>query len=428
MSVILFRNVKIVDPQSPHHEVVSDILVEDDQIIDIAAAGSITDESIQLIIEEDGLHVSPGWIDLCVELREPGYEWKETMQELAQAAASGGFTDILCYPNTLPCIDHSQVVSFLRSKANELSINFHFTGTLTHGYQGRELSEMYELHQAGVLAYTDGHDADCVPEVLLRALQYVNAFDGLVINYPSETSLTSLGHMNEGDQSVILGMKGIPELAEYTTAYRNVMYANYTGTRLHLQPISSPDTIEQIYSITNGNSRITSGVAIPYIALDDSAVSTFHTHYKIFPPLRAPSQVQQLKNAIGAGKIDILCTGHAAQGPEEKNQEFALAEYGMLGLQTAFSLALMQLVEPGYINLSRWIELISINPRKILKLPVQTIQKDRQANLTLFNPVKEWVLSSDAIPSRAKNTPFTGRTLLGKIKGIYTKNRWIETN
>ncbi len=428
MSCTLFRNVMVIDPHSPRHQMYSDILVEGEKITQLTEGGSIPLAKDFTIVEKEGLYASPGWVDMYTELREPGYEWKETMEELALAAAMGGFTDILCYPNTSPCIDHAQIVSFLKTKASTLPVNLHFTATITHDAAGKELAQLYESHLEGIKAFTDGCPAKYTPDLLLRAMQYIKAFDGLVITYPNDPSLSRFGIMNEGDQAVMLGMKGIPEMAESSVAGRDVMFANYSEARLHIQPLTSPTALEQISLQLKSERHVTTGIAIPYLALDDQVISSFDSYYKVFPPIRDVGQVDQLKKAIQNGRVHTLCTAHAAQGPEEKDCEFALAEYGMLSLQTAFSLAYMYLIEPGYIDLSRWVEMISINPRNILRLPPATIQIDQQANLTLFNPVNEWVFSQEMIPSRAKNSPFTGRALRGHVEGLYTRGKWIKTN
>jgi len=413
---------------SPWHQRICDIQVNGSNIERVAEGGSLPLTKEALLIEQQNLCISPGWIDTYTELRDPGYEWKEDMESLSQAAIMGGFTHIICYPNTEPCIDNAQICRALIAKASIMPVHLSFMGSLTVGTTGKSLSDLYELHLAQAIAFTDGtyksHDAG----TLLRALQYTTAFDGLIVTYPHEASLSQMGSMNDGTQAVILGMKGIPEMAESIQVVRDIMLSQYAGARIHFQPISSPQALKHIQSFQLQNKRITTGIAIPHLALDDTLLGEYDTNYKVFPPLRSKNQVEELQQAIGRGEVDVLCSGHAAQGPEDKACEFALAEYGMLSLQTAFSLANESLIRKDIINLSQFVELITYNPAQLLGIEVNTINEGATANLTVFNPVKEWVLSSDMIDSRAKNSPFLGRTLIGKVEGVYVKSSYNQTN
>lgn len=423
MSEFLLRNVHVIDEQSAYHLQQCDIWVVGSTIVEIAPAFSLSTNN-KVVIESDGLCVSPGWIDMQVHLSEPGNEAKETLSATALAAAKGGFTHILCYPNTLPIADNAQVLQALQLRTEHLPIYFHFAGTLTHNAQGKEIADLYEMHTLGAIAFTDGVFSSPSAGLNLRLRQYMQPFEGLMICYPSEKSLVADGQMNEGKAAVQIGMKGIPEMAESLSVTSELYLYGYAPTRTHFQPITSPEALKVLSEAKKKYDKISLGTAVMYIALNDENLHSFDTNYKVYPPLRAQYQIEQIISHIQKGTIEVLTSAHFPQGLEEKETEFDVAEHGMLGLQTAFSLANEVLVQKGKIDLTHLIRLFSHNPRRILRLPALSIEKQQIAELTLFVPEEQWTLSATNIPSTAKNTPFLNRSLKGRVYGVLCKGQW----
>ncbi|MEZ4686962.1 MAG: dihydroorotase [Bacteroidia bacterium] len=392
------RNVKVVDPQSEYHNDWVTITIEEGFIADIEPA------------DEGHRCVSPGWVDTGAHLCDPGHEHKESLSALARAAAFGGFTDVLCYPNTLPATDDSSAVSALVSRSKGLPVNLHFMGALTPGASENDLAELYDMHQAGALAFSDGRRESLNSSLVKRALHYMQAFGGLLLMYPNDRYLGYGAQMNESEESVYLGMKGSPEMAE-TAALASILHIHeYTGGRLHLQPLTSARSLH----MAQGREGISTAVSIAHLAWDDSAVRSFDTNYKINPPLRSKSQREALIQALADGKVDALCSYHQAQSVEEKLVEWPFAEPGMLALQTLFPLAMKHLVHPGHINLDQLISMLTSGPRRLLGLEPLIIDHDVEARITVFDPEEAWTFSKETMFSRAVNSPLIGERLKGK--------------
>ena len=417
MHRIFLKGVRIADPHSDHNGETADIRIEDGIIRQIAATGDLTPEESDQVFDEAGTWVSPGWIDGCVYLSDPGREHIEDLHALGKAALAGGLTGILCYPNTNPVVDNSQMVHSLTARAASMPVKAYFLGNISHRAQGKELAEVYDMHRAGAKAFTDGRHPLQSAGLMVRAFQYLKAFNGLVVTRPDDTSLSDDGQMNEGIVSTQLGMKGIPELAESAMASRMLQLLDYSKGKVHFQPLSSPLAIRLIQDARAEN-ELSMGLSIAHLALKDQDVEAFDTNYKVYPPLRSSEQQKALIKAIQDGWIEVLCSAHQAQGPEEKQVEFGLAEEGMLGLQTFFALANEHLVEPGHISMDKLIDLICHQPRRIFGLPAREIKTGAVAELSLFQPGRSWVFDERFLFSRAKNSPFLGKTLRGKPLGI----------
>ncbi|MEZ4774966.1 MAG: dihydroorotase [Bacteroidia bacterium] len=419
---LLFRNITVIDPGSEYHEQQADVRIEGTQILQVAPAGSQNDAGMQ-VVDIPGACISPGWVDMMVNLSDPGFEWKESLTQLAKAAQSGGFTQILCSSNTQPVIDNSQMVQSLMLRTAGLPAELWLTGAITAGAKGEDLAEVYDMHLAGAVAFGDGTHPIQKPGVVLRALQYLQTFGGLMIDYPEDRSVSHGGQMNEGEVSTQLGMKGIPVIAELLAVSRDLEVVAYAGGKIHFQPIASAEAIRLIQPAKTGG-KVTLGTAIYYLILKDEDLETFDPVYKVFPPLRNRQQQQDLLNALKNGMIDTLGSGHQPQGLEEKEVEFEVAEPGMLGLQTFFPLANMQLVNQQVISMGRLIEMIAINPRKILGKPSVSVKPGSVADLTIFDPQAVWTYDISHIPSRSKNSPFIGQSLRGKVLGTCLKGKW----
>lgn len=420
---LLLRNFRIIDPQSEYNNQSVDLLITAGTITEIAEGGTLESGRADQTVEIAGACVSPGWLDMQVHLCDPGYEFKESLQALATAARIGGFTGVVCYPNTLPVVDNSQMVYSLLNRAAHLPVDMYFTGTISEGGNGKELAEVYDMSQAGAIAFTDGTHPIQSSGLLLRALQYMRPFDALILRYPQDNSVAANGQMNEGEQSTLLGMKGIPEMAESIALARDLQLIAYAPGRVHFQPLTGTESLRLVAEAKMQHTTISAATTAAHLAFDDTVIDTFDPHFKLNPPLRNKEQVLALRQAVKEGVIDVICSGHQPQSIEEKNLEFELADPGMLGLQTAFSLAYMHLVETHIIALDRLIELISIEPRRILALPPVSVSTGAEANLTLFLPEGKWTLESQHLPSRAKNTPLAGKSLNGQVLGTYHKGK-----
>ncbi len=411
---MLIQGVKIIDPESAFHAQICDLLIENGIISAIGKPGSLAADKEE-VISEEGLHVSPAWVDSGVVLADPGFEHKEKLAALAKAAAFGGFGRVICYPNTDPVIDHAQMIHALQQRSKPLPIHFHFLGTISKGAKGKELAEAYDMQQAGALGFSDGLHPLQSSGLMLRALQYYQAFEGLLLSYPDEESLSHGGQMNESAQSVKLGLKGIAEIAESSRMAEFLQMLDYAGGRLHVQPVSSPLALNLIQQFHSPEASLTVGGSIAHLCFDDSVLSEFDENFKLFPPLRDASQLKALQKGLQDGLYDLLFSGHYAQSLEEKQLEFARAEPGMLMLQTAFSIANKHLVKSGIISLDTLIHLLSHGPRKVFGLPSCSIAVGQKAELTLFQPEAKWTFSRNHLFSPAQNSPFLGQELEGKV-------------
>jgi dihydroorotase len=395
-----------------------------DAIGEVGTLAAQADE--QVLSLPESACVSPGWIDLQAHLQDPGHEHKESMEALATAAARGGFTDLICYPETDPPLDRAQLIDGLQRRAARLPAQLHFVGHLTEQGHGAELAELYDMHRVGAPAFTNGLQRLRDSGVMLRLLQYLRAFDGLMMLSPLETRLVPDGQMNESPQAVRLGMRGIPEVAESMAVAQDLELLHYAPGRLHYQPLTSPRALAQIVQARpHASQPLTMGVPLCYLIHSDEELSSFDTRLKVFPPLRSPEQRAALRAALQRGEIDVLTSGHRAQGLEEKDLEFALAEPGMLTLQTFYPLA-MTLVQDRLLSTSDLIALITHGPRRVLGWPELHLTAGADAHLTLFDPTAHWTLIAQDIPSRAKNSPYLGQPLTGQVLGTFCQGQWIE--
>lgn len=411
MSTVLLTACRVVDPRSPFNGQVCDIALEQGRITSIQAAHSIPTEGFAAHFT--GLHVSPGWVDIGPVLQDPGHEYKETLPQLLQAASKGGFTHVVCQLQTSPAADQATVIRSLLREAKGQTAVLLPMGLITQNGKGKELAEMYDMQQAGAVAFCDGAHALQHSGVVVRALQHTSAFGGLILTHLDDETLTAGSQMNEGVQSTLLGLRGAPELAEEMAANKLSALHQYAGGRLAIGPVSAPQAAEILYQ-----AGIPQGTTIAHVCFDDSILAHFDENFKIFPPLRAAASKEKLCKQLTNGTFQWLSSGHQAQGTEEKRLEFPQAEFGMLGLQTFFPLAMEHLVAPGHLSLNAFIELVSIGPRHLLNLPPALIAENEEVSLTLFDPETEWTLNSTDIPSAAKNSPFIGKQLKGKVATI----------
>lgn len=410
---LLIRAAKIIDPNSKHHQKVVDILIEKGTINEIGK--NLKAPKSAQVIEEKGLHVAPGLFDLHANFKDPGFEWKEDLRTGMEAAAKGGFTGVVSMPTTLPIVDTKAQVEYVRKMSSGTAVSVHPAGSVTKSLNGMELTEMFDMSRSGAVAFTDDKNSIQHAGVMKLALLYTKNFGGIIMNQANDKSISSDGHMNEGVISTTLGLKGIPSLAEDLMISRDIKLVEYTGGRLHFSCISTAKSVELIRAAKKKGLSITADVAIHNLVLDETACNGFDTRYKVNPALRTQKDIKALIKGLKDGTIDAICTDHTPEDIEHKKVEFDNASFGIIGLQTAFSLACQLEKELGLEGI---IKKMAINPRKLLGLESPEINTGNTANLCLFNPTTDWVLEEADIVSKSKNSPFIGKTLKGKMIGV----------
>ena len=431
MSVTLLKHGRIIDPASGRDEI-GDIWIVDGRIADpakfqspakrdsLSKASSSSRENpkskIESTIDCTGLVISPGLIDIHVHLREPGQSAKETIATGTRAAAAGGFTSVVCMPNTSPAIDNPSVVSWIQEKAaREGIVNVFCTGAITKGLEGEELAPIGALKNAGVVALTD--DGHCVQsaEVMRRALEYARMFDLPVMDHCQDYALVGKGVMHEGFWSTVLGLPGWPAAGEEMIVQRNALLAEMCGTPIHCQHLSSAGSVRMLREARARGVSLSGEICPHHIALTDASVQSFDTNFKMNPPLRSEEHVDALIEGVADGTITILASDHAPHCPHEKEVEFDQAPFGILGLETELGLFLDILVhQRKAIDLPRLIALLTRNPARLLKLDRGTLAQGAVADITVIDPNLEWTVDRDATASRSRNTPFHGREIKGR--------------
>ena len=407
---ILIRRAHIHSPGAPQDGTIQDILIRNGIIEQIATDISA---SADQEIASDGLHVSPGWVDIFCECGEPGMEHRETLETAAAAAAAGGFTHLFVLPNTRPVVHDRSLVEYIRNRQVSAPVTLHPIGAVTRNTEGRELAEMYDMHAGGAVAFSDGTHPVQSPGILIKALQYVKAFDGLLIQVPDDRSVAPNGLMHEGVVSTRMGLLGKPALAEELIIARDIKLTRYAGSRLHFTGVSLPKSLEYISRAKAGGTDITCSVTPQHLFFTDADIEGYDTNLKMNPPLRPESDRQALLQAVLDGTVDCISSHHAPRDRDHKECEFAYAEPGMSGLESVF-----RVLCTLDIPLHRILETICFNPRKIFKLPAGSITEGAPADITIFSPSGQHLFSKADIRSRSANNPFLGRELKGRVLGV----------
>lgn len=415
---ILLKSVTVIDPNSPFHDKEVDILIENGIISEIGNSLSAGDAQV---IEEKGLHISPGLFDMQADFTEPGAEWKEDLQSGMEAAARGGFTEVAITPNTNPVTDTKSTVSFIKRNSKGSIVNLHPIGALSKGLKGEELAEMYDMKNAGAIAYSDYKKNIHSSGLMSRALLYAKNFNGLILSFPFDDTLAHHGQMSEGIISTTLGLETIPHLSEEIRISRDLFLAGYNESKIHFSLLSSGDSLNMIREARENNIKVTCGIAMHQLAYTDEAVTSFDSNYKVLPPFRTENDINLLIEGLQDGTIDVICSDHSPQDIEEKQKEFDLAAFGISSIQTTFSLACTLLKE--YIGLEGIIQKMAINPRTILQIDLPIVDKGFSANFTLYNPNETFELTEKDLVSKSKNTPFIGKVFTGKVKGIINNDQ-----
>jgi len=407
---LLLKNARVVDP-SQRLDAVRDVLVENGRIAKVAER--ITKEGAQ-VLDLSGLHVCPGFIDMHVHLREPGYEWKETIATGTRAAAAGGFTGIACMPNTVPPIDSRSVVEFVLAQARQHgTVRVYPIGCVSKGQMGEELAEMGDMAIAGARGFSDDGKPVASAGLMRRALEYARIFDLPVIDHCEEPTLVAGGVVHEGEVSTRLGLKGWPGVAEDLMVQRDVLLAQYTGGSVHIAHMSTARSAEIVRRAKREGIKVTCEVTPHHLVLEQSAVAGYDTNAKMNPPLRTEPDRAALVEALADGTVDAIATDHAPHHADEKCVEFSLAPFGVVGLETAVSLALDRLVHEGRLPLTRLVELFTTGPARVLRLDKGTLAVGVDADLTVLDVDREFKVDPEAFRSKSANTPFGGWTLRG---------------
>ncbi len=392
-----------------------DILIDDGYIKGIFNRGALSykDEDTQCI-DLSGRYIAPGLIDMHVHLREPGAEYKETIESGCLAAAAGGFTGIACMPNTEPANDNSTVTEFILSQAKKRGIvRVYPVASITVGRNGITLTEFGELKKAGAVGLSDDGSPVKNSEIMRRALEYARYHKLTVISHCEDTDLSNGGHMHEGSISARIGIKGIPAISEEIMIKRDISLAEFTGCPVHIAHVSTEGSVHAIRMAKEKGIPVTAETAPHYFSLDHSAVEGYNTNAKVNPPLRTPADVQAIKRGLKDGVIDVIATDHAPHHMLAKEIEFDLAAFGITGLETALPLCL-NLVREGVLTLPQMIKKMANQPAAILGIQGGIIKEGEKADLAVFDMDEEYVLQKDDILSKSKNTPFIGKTLKGR--------------
>ena len=424
----LLKSVKIISIQSDYNGQVKDILIENGIIK--AIADNIIEETAE-IIQGENLHVSAGWIDMRVSPKDPGYESKEDLTSVCQAAMAGGFTQIVTLPNTKPIVQTKESIAYYRGFSNTQLVDILPAAAVTKNCEGKDFTEMLDLHHAGAVAFTDGDHPLWNADILLKTLQYLYPIDGFLMNRPEENTLAMFGQMHEGIESTMLGMKGIPSTAEELMVMRDLKLLEYAfsqheknpkSSALHFSTISTRRGVELIREAKAKDLPVSCDIAAHQLAFTDKDLREFDTNYKVNPPFRSIDDLKALQEGLVDGTIDAIVSDHNPQDEESKNLEFDMADFGIIGLETAFAVANTF----GTLTIESLVEKLSESPRKLLRLSENIIKVGSLANITVFNPTKEWVFSEKDIRSKSKNTPFIGSQLKGKVVAVLNKNRVVR--
>ncbi|MCX7887493.1 MAG: dihydroorotase [Verrucomicrobiae bacterium] len=407
MKPLLIQNGRVLDPANRVDEV-RDLLIMDGKI----AAGPAPADAERL--DASGKYVVPGLIDIHVHLREPGRTDQETIATGTLCAARGGFTSVVCMPNTDPPADNTGTIALIRQRAaNAGVVNVFPAGAITRDLKGEELAPIGSLKRAGVVAITD--DGHCVQnnELMRRAVQYGAMFDLVVMDHCQDYNLAAEGVMHEGYWSLALGLRGWPSVAEELVVARNILLAETTGGRIHCQHLSTARSVQLIREAKNRGVPITAEVTPHHLTLTDECCKTYDTNFKINPPLRTEADRAALIEGLADGTIDCICSDHAPHCDYEKEVEFDIAPFGIIGLETELALALA-LVHQKKLTLAQMVEKFTVNPARILRLNKGTLSVGADADVTILDLEKEWTYDVQASASKSRNSPFHGWRFKGR--------------
>jgi len=418
----LIKGGFVIDPKSGKNGLF-DIIIDKGKIVEI---GNDLEFTTGDIVDVTGKYVIPGLVDAHCHLREPGFEYKEDIETGTQSAAVGGFTSIACMPNTNPVIDNESVVKYIINRAKQDGfVNVYPIGSITKGQAGEELSEIGELKFAGAVAVSDDGKPVMKASIMKKALQYASMFDITVISHCEDLDIAEDGYMNEGYQSTVMGLKGIPSAAEEVMVARDLILAEYTNAPIHIAHVSTELSVDLIRNAKKRGVKVTCETCPHYFVLTEDACEGFNTLAKVNPPLRTKKDVDAIIEGLKDGTIDIIATDHAPHHIDEKNVEFASAANGMVGFETALPLAITYLYKTGVLTLEQIVEKMCVNPSKILGLNKGSLEVGKAADITIIDVDEDVIVDTAKFKSKSKNSPFNGYKLKGAIYYTIVNGKFI---
>ena len=413
---ILIKGGHVIDPKN-HVDRVTDVYLDKGVISEVGDDINYELEGLELeVIDATGKYVVPGLIDMHCHLREPGFEYKETIESGTKSAAMGGFTSIACMPNTKPVVDNAAVVTYIKERAKEVgAVHVYPIGAITKGQKGEELAEIGEMKFAGIVAVSEDGKSVENPCLMRHAMEYAAMFDTMVISHCEDMALVDGGCMNEGFMSTKLGLRGITRAAEEVVIARDIILAETTHTPVHIAHVSTRGGVELVREAKKRGVRVTCETCPHYFTLTEDAVEGYNTFAKMNPPLRTEDDVKAICEGLADGTIDAIATDHAPHHIDEKNCEFQRAANGIVGFETAFALGYTYLVKPGILSLEELIRKFTVNPAHILGLGKGTLSEDATADVMIFDTEEPFEVKTAEFQSKSKNSPYDGYRLYGKV-------------
>jgi len=405
---VLLKNVILTSSSQPAQSI--DILIHNGFISEIGKNINVQADNI---IEHKNLHVSLGWMDCFANFCDPGNEHKETLETGANAAAAGGYTEVMLIPNTTPAVYNKSQVEYIVQRSKNLPVTIHPIGSITKNVEGKELSEMYDMHNSGAIAFSDGVNSLQSSGIMLKALEYIKAIDGTIIQLPDDKNIAANGLMNEGIISIQLGLPGKPAISEEILIARDIELLKYTNSKIHFTGISTKKSLEIISKAKSDGLKVSCSVTPYHLFFTDEDLKEYDTNLKVNPPLRTNEDVLALREGIKNGAIDFIASHHQPQHWDDKTCEFEYAKYGMIGLESVFGVA-------GICGITsdEFIKMQTENTRKIFNIELPQIKAGAKANLSLYDPVAEYIFEEKNIYSKSRNSPYIGKKLKGKSFGI----------
>lgn len=411
----LLKGATIIDPNSEYHEQTCDIRIEGGKI---TAIGQLNEGKSEKMVELKGSVISPGFFDLNCMIGDPGLETKEDLETGTAAAKAGGFTGIAVLPLTQPTVQSKGGVEYLINKAKGNLVDVHPIGAISNGLEGKELAELFDMKNAGAVAFSDGSKAIADDGFVSRALQYAQGFDGLLMLFPENKAIAGKAQVNESAVTTLLGMKGAPAMAEEMQVSRDIFLARYHNAPVHISNVSTSGTVALIKKAKKEGVKVTCDVAAHQLVFTENLLDDFDSNYKVKPPLRSKADTAALLAGIKDGTIDAVCSQHRPQEIEFKAVEFEIAAFGIIALQTV-----LPLVIKAGLNAQQITEKLAIAPRKLLKLPVPSINIGQDANVVAYNPAEEWIFDYKNNASKSNNSPLLGQILKGKVKFVHNNKK-----
>ncbi|MBB6240053.1 dihydroorotase [Pedobacter sp. AK013] len=415
---LLVKNVTVADPQSKFNNQQCDIRVENGKIKNI---GKLIADKSETIFDAQGAFLTPGFFDLNCAAGDPGFETKEDIQTLTATAKAGGFTGLALLPQTNPVVQSKSQVEYIINKAKNNLVDVLPVGAISQNREAKELAELFDMQQAGAVAFSDGDKALQDDGFMSRALQYAKGFNALLMVHPENKSIAGKSQINESKNSVLLGMKGLPALAEEMHIARDIFLASYNETKIHISNISTAGAVALIRKAKKDGVQVSCDVTAHHLVFTEELLSDFDSNYKVKPPLRGKADVKALIVGLKDGTIDAITSQHRPEEIEFKNVEFEIAHYGIIALQTVVPLLIKAGLDIGLIT-----EKLAVNPRKLLNLLVPVIEEGAEANFTILNTSEKWLYNAASNYSRSANSPLLGAELTGKVKLVYNNNQYWE--